>query len=229
MLYPYTGLTPLNVCRDAKYSVISGRKSPGSAEDNDRVRLVYRVSPRSRCLLTTSQHPRLANIVNEVKREMKGRSRGIFYINEFSDVLVPDGNGGSYWCGYYKENLEFDYDGQIISPKAPAGLKAGDTWEGPRAGIRYVLCSGAKDIKYEPNVVGEHMTVLLSDHVGKSSAVLLAGKLGRIIGETGGRFYINERGEMFHRDRESDGFAFVYLGNLDDDLWFLPPDGYERP
>jgi hypothetical protein len=230
MLRRYTGLTPSNVRQDAKYSVISGYKRDGfSGDSGDRIRLIFPVSPRSHYPLTTSQHPRLANMVNEVKRELSDRSRGIFYINEFCDVLVPGGSGRSYWAGYYKENLEFDYEGKVISPKAPAGLKPGDAWDGPRPGIRYILCSGARNIRYQSDIVGEKVRVLLSDHVGRDAAARLAGRLGGIIGENGGRFYINERGEMFHRAREGDGFAFVYLGNLDDDLWFLPPDGYERP
>ena len=56
MLLRYTGPTPSNVSRDAKYSVVSG-------DDGDAIRLIYRINARMYYLLTTSQHPVLVKIV----------------------------------------------------------------------------------------------------------------------------------------------------------------------
>ena len=224
MLRHYTGLTPSNVARDAKYSVVSGTAV-------DQVRLIYRISSREHYLLTTGQHPLLVEMVNAAKIELNGQPRGVFYINEFCDVLIPDGEGGSYWAGHYGENLEFEYGDQIISPKAPAGLMPGEIWPGPHVGVKYILRAGGADIKYELRTGYRVLTVPLSQEqeIGAESAARLAKRLAGIMGTPGGRFYINERGEMFSPARADDGISPVYLGNLDDDMWFSPPDGYERP
>jgi hypothetical protein len=71
--------------------------------------------------------------------------------------------------------------------------------------------------------------VCLSDEIGIEAAARLAGRLAHIMGTSGGRFYVNERGEMFSPGRADDGFSPIYLGHLDGDQWFSPPDGYERP
>jgi hypothetical protein len=222
MLRHYTGLTPSNVARDAKYSVVSGTPV-------DQVRLIYRISSREHYLLTTGQHPLLVEIVNAAKIELNGQPRGVFYINEFCDVLIPDGEGGSYWAGHYDENLEFEYEDQILSPKAPAGLMPGDIWPGPHVGVKYILRAGGADIKYESRIGNRVLTVPLSDEIGTEPSARLAKRLAGIIGFSGGRFYVNERGELFSPARAGDGVSPVYLGNLDHDMWFAPPDGYDRP
>ena len=63
--------------------------------------------------------------------------------------------------------------------------------------------------------------MFLSEHVGKGPASALASRIGKAKGNSG-RFYINECGEFFSppSDPRSD---FVYLGSLDDDVWFPPP------
>lgn len=222
MLTRYTGATPSNVNRDAKYSVVSGATG-------DEIRLIYRVSARELYLLTTAQHPKLVSMVNTAKIEINGQPRGVFYINEFGDVLVPDGSGGSYWAGYYDKNLEFTFEGQVLSPKAPSGLQSGETWPGPHVGVRYVLCAGGQDIKYQTQDGNKITFTFLADEVGADAATRLSRRLARFMGHSGGRFYINERGELFAPGRADDGVAPLYLGNLDDDLWFSPPDGFERP
>ena len=78
-LEPYRGLCPSNVAQDAKYSMsVAGE-----------VRLSYRIDARTRDLLTTDAHPTLAKMVNAAKEQVNGRPGGVFYINEFSTVVVP--------------------------------------------------------------------------------------------------------------------------------------------
>jgi hypothetical protein len=223
MLTPYRGLTPSNVSRDAKYSVVSGTTG------DDEIRLIYHVSTRELYLLTTSQHSELVKMVNDAKVEISGKHRGIFYINEFGDVLVPDGFGGSYFVGNYEKNLEFTFDDTVISPKAAPGLEPGQTWPGPHVGVAYVLRAGGRDIRCELKEGNKRTRVYLSDTAGSQAASRLARRLAKFMGPGGGRFYINERCELFAPGRADDGVAPVYLGNLDEDPWFLPPDGYERP
>ncbi len=211
----YPGYIPSNVNKDAKYSVVNGA-------DGFEVRLIYRLSAREEALLTTKHHDELVEMVNAVKREYNGREGGAFYINEFLDVLVPSTDGNCYYAGTYEELLEFQFQGQTISPKAGPDLLPGHAWTGPHVGIRYKLTAGGKDIGYEtkpsPDLVRK---VLLSDVHGPDAAAELAVRLARVKGEAGGRIYINEWSEFFSPPATTGDY--IYLGALDDDLWFPPP------
>lgn len=228
MLLRYTGPSPSNASKDAKYSVVSPSADSGSAEDE--IRLIHWVGRRKFLLLTTSQHPELATKINEAKIELNRQSRGTFYINEFGDVLVPGGSGGCYWVDHYDKNLEFNYESTTLSPKAPPGLQPGEIWPGPHVGIRYILSARDQDIEYiRHDSQVEKRIVLLSEEVGAEAAGHLVRRLISIMGHSGGRFYVNERGELFSPGRAPDGVGAVYLGNLDDVLWFSPQDGFPRP
>jgi len=190
------------------------------------VRLIYRVTARERQLLTTDRHDTLVDMVNEVKEEETDQLGGAFYINEFFDVLVPTQAGGCFYAGTYEKLLEFDFEGEIISPRPPAGLQPSKPWPGPHVGIRYTLTSGGNDIKYwrqvGPGRIQEHR---LSDYAGQPAAAQLANRLRQIKGLEGGRIYINEVGEFFAPTDHGDStVSYVYLGPLEDDLWFSAPD-----
>ncbi|WP_319462723.1 hypothetical protein [Micromonospora sp. RTP1Z1] len=215
----YPGLSPSNVNKDAKYSVVH---SPGGGME---VRLVYRISAREKELLTNDRHERLVAMVNEVKEKINGAPGGAFYINEYRDVLVPHRDGGCVYAGTYEEILEFDYDGQSIGPVPPPSLGPGDPWPGPHAGIPYVLRAGGTDIKYDMTTGRRIREVHLSDEVGQEPARLLARRLAAVKGHAGGRVYINEASHFFAPLNTAMGNAtYVYLGALDDDAWFTVPD-----
>jgi hypothetical protein len=220
VLVPYPGLCPSNVKKDSKYSVV--HSATGSME----IRLVYRVNDREKELLTTDRHDKLVEMVNKVKLELTGFPGGAFYINEYRDVLVPDTiNGGTVYADNYTRDLEFDYYGTLITPRAPQGLGPGDPWPGPHAGIRYTLMAGGGDIRYElrsGRTIREHW---LSDDVGPQSAEELARRIATIKGNSGGRFYINEACEMFAPLGGAEGgVEYIYLGPLEDSAWFDAPD-----
>jgi hypothetical protein len=220
VLIPYPGLCPSNVNKDAKYSVV--HSAAGSME----IRLVYRVSNREKELLTTDRHDKLVEMVNKVKLELTGFLGGAFYINEYRDVLVPDTtNGGSIYAGNYTRDLEFDYNGTLITPRAPQGVKPGDPWPGPHVGIRYTLMVGGGDIRYELRSGRTIREQWLSDDVGPRPANELARRLAANKGNSGGRFYINEACEMFAPLGGAEGgVEYVYLGPLEDSAWFDAPD-----
>lgn len=220
-LKQYTGLAPSNVSRDAKYRVSA----------DGEIRLEYYISHRMRELLATADHSSLADMVNAVKLAMDGVPGGTFYINEWGDVLVKGRDGRDcFWAGHYDDRLEFTTeDGTLVSPSAPAGLRPGDAWPGPHVGICYVLKAGAQDIKYERQVSDRRtQIVLLSDEVGQSAARETAARIAAVKGTAGGRFYINEAGEMFGPVSSNDYANFVYIGHLEDSRWFHAPRGYER-
>ncbi|MBC9820511.1 hypothetical protein [Terrabacter sp. MAHUQ-38] len=220
-LTPYTGLVPSNVNRDAKYRVSA----------HGEIRLEYFISHSMKELLATADHSDLADMVNAVKMVLNGVPGGPFYINEWGDVLVKGGDGRScYWAGHYDERLEFKTeDGVVVSPSAPDGLQPGDAWPGPHVGIRYVLEAGAQDVKYE-RVVSERRVAIvhLSDEVGGPAARETAARISAVKGASGGRFYINEAGEMFGPVSSNDYAHFLYIGHLEASRWFAAPSGYER-
>jgi hypothetical protein len=218
MIYP--GLAPSNVSKDAKYSIRTG-------ENGMEVQLTYRVSDRERALLSTDRHEPLVDMVNAVKTDITGQPGGAFYINEFKDVLVP-ADGECYFAGIYDPALEFDFDGPIVSPRAPDDLEPGDPWLGPHVGIHYTLAAGGNDIKWFKKTGRISREERLSDHVGEAVAADLSRRLARTKGSEGGRIYINECCEFFSPP-SGGGSEYLYLGSLDEDVWFPPPDVPGRP
>lgn len=216
MAVPYPGNVPSNVNKDAKYSVVSGR-------DGYQVRLIVTLSRGVKELLTTDQHPELVEMVNEIKREYNGAPGGAFYINEFYDVLVPTTSDGCFFAGTYQQWLTFDLDGETIGPKAPPGLEPGAKWDGPHVGIRYRLKAGGRDISYDASSGTRQEERFLSDAHSPDEAALLARRLARHKGDAGGRIYLNEASEFFSPPSRP-GDPYIYLGNLDEDIWFPPPD-----
>lgn len=215
----YTGYSPSRVSKDAKYTVTAEGK----------VRLEYQESRRVRVLLTTGDHPDLVKMVNKVKNEINFREGGQFYINEFHHVLVPDGQGGScYYAGSYEEPLVFADGDLTVGPEASSGLQPGDDWKGPHVGIPYVLNAGATDIRYEKVDGRRRITTFLSDERGSKAALKLAQRLGKVKGTSGGRFFINEAGELFAPVGIAGDWTYVYLGDLGEDVWFPMPKGYSR-
>jgi hypothetical protein len=210
----YPGYTPMNVAKDAKYSVSA----------IGEVRLEYQESARVRFLLSTDGHPGLVEMVNAVKKDLTGQPGGAFYINEFKAVLVPDGQGGRcYWAGEYHETLEFRDKELFVSPVAPGDLEPGDAWPGPRVGIKYVLVAGGADIRYELVDGRRREIVLLSDDVGASAAARTARLVAETKGSAGGPFYVNECRELFAPVGGNGSYSYLYVGNLEGLAWFDAP------
>ncbi len=160
-------------------------------------------------------------MVNRVKAEINGTEGGAFYINEFSDVIVPAGDS-HFYAGSYSQVLEFDFDGSIISPEVPPGTQPGDIWSGPRVGIPYTLTASCDDIKYEHANGRTTRTHLLSDYANIEEVKSLARRISSVKGSQGGRIYINEKAHFFGPVAGQEDH--LYLGSLDDSPWFPPPD-----
>jgi hypothetical protein len=218
------GASPSNVRRDGKYSIV--------LEDGEYViQLRYRLSDREVALLTTVDHDELVDMVNHVKEAKTGRKGGAFYINEYKDVLVPtaDSDGEVWWAGTYDRMLKFELEpGVVISPKAPRALKPGDPWPGPRVGTKYTLTASGDDLRYSFQKGRITTEVRLSDHVGEKRASALAKRIAKFK-LSGGGVYVNECCEMFIPTNNSVTPDYIYVGCIDEDAWFRPPDGYDRP
>ena len=220
--YPkFKGNCPRNVAKDAKYKVKSGKNEPVVA-------LTFNTDDDERWYITTKEHPELVNMVNKVKLDISGKPYGSFYINEYKQVLVPAVGSEDYFlAGEYKEPLRFEFEGKIISGE-PVDLEGhplspGDIWVGPHPGIPYTLCAGGDDIKYatmpRPNV---EKTVKLSKSIGVENAKSVASKLQEFKGFAGGRFYVNDFCSIFTPIQEGHELNYVYVGQLDLNLWFQP-------
>ncbi|MFV2084467.1 hypothetical protein [Micromonospora sp. LOL_021] len=216
---PFHGNCPKNVSKDAKYAIRTGARGPVVA-------LTYHSSNQERWLATTEDHPDLVKMVNAIKANIGAAPNGPFYINEYSQVIVPVGPNATYYlAGDYDLALEFEFEGTLLSGVANESLKPRDPWTGPHPGIPYVLKAGDLDIYYtaqpRPNV---ERKVFLSEHVGKDRARPVADRVRAVKGWNGGRFYINEWREMFAPVSSANGLQYEYIGYLDEnDPWFPKP------
>lgn len=212
MVELFVGNCPKSVAKDAKYSV---KRSGG----NWAVQLIYRISNVEKALLATDAHPRLVDLVNNVKEEIVGVPGGAFYLNEFKQVIVPADND-YYFAGDYAVSLTFDLDDEVVTSLAPRSLKPGTKWPGPHVGIPYVLGAGARDIRFDRTAGSRVITESLSSQVGVKDAERLARRLAEVKGNSGGRIYVNESREFFAPLMTNTGLDYVYLGPLGDDPWY---------
>jgi hypothetical protein len=182
----YTGYAPSNVGRDAKYSI---------RHDLDglmKVHLVYRADHRERALLSTDLHRPLVDMVNDVKLEVQGAAGGVFYLNEWGHVLVKTADRQCYYAGTYADPMAFFYDGVEVGSVPPPGLRPGELWPGPHAGIAYRLSAGGTDVYYEHEVRPRRFEKhLLSDYAQPSDVQRLVRRIVKHKGPEGGRIYVN--------------------------------------
>ena len=213
---PYPGMTPSNVLRDAKYRVVG---------DDPHIEVQMQIDRRTKAVMTTQAHPRLVEMVNEVKRQHSGTERGSFYINEFGHVIVPDIEGRAWYAGSYDVLLEFDLEGETVSPVAPPGLNPGDPWPGHRVGTGYTLAAGGQDVYFEQQEGQYRKTICLSELIGAAAAQRTASKVASVKGSSGGGFFINEAFELFAplTDEDDGQIVIIYAGKADEADWFPPP------
>jgi hypothetical protein len=216
----FPGNCPRNVSKDAKYSV---RGTDG------RVGLMYSTADGERWHMTTKAHPELAEMVNAVKMTHGSGPNGPFYINEYKQVIVPVGEAAQYYlAGTYDQPLRFEFEGKTISGEPVdmdrKSIRPGDTWTGPHAGIPYVLAAAGNDVFYRTHPrPGVEKKVKLSSERGRSAAEQIARLLSAFKGTGGGRFYVNEFCSVFSPVNGSDGWKYIYFGNIDLDSWFPDP------
>jgi len=111
---PYPANTSKAIAKDARSTV----KLDGA------IQLVYSIGNDEHGLLTTDEHPELVQLVNAAKRHGGStQGGGSFLINEYRHVLVPTQAGNVLYAGVYTRDLEFDFEGTLISPVAPPGIE----------------------------------------------------------------------------------------------------------
>lgn len=199
---------------------VSGRQGRYKVNLNDQIEALYPIVSGMRAVLTTEQHPQLLAMVNAVKQTAGGSRGGPFLINEHKQVLVPT-SAGWFVAGTYEEIIEFELDGEIISPEPPPDLSPGDHWPGPRVGMTYTLAAGGNDIYCRVEVGNREVDVKLSEQAGVE-ANFLAERLAETKGTDGGRIYINEARQFFAPVGAGEAPPYLYLGPLDEEPWFPP-------
>jgi len=218
----FKGNCPKNVSKDAKFAVRSSGGGPVIA-------LRYLTADGEEWLATTENHPELVRMVNAVKISKGDAPNGPFYVNEYSQVIVPVADGTYYFAGDYGTRLRFEFEGTTLSGEGVdltgRQLSPGDTWDGPHPGIPYILKAGGGDVYYQaqlrPNVTKK---VELSSEVGPSAAQGFADRIHAVKGWQGGRFYVNEWRELFAPVNRSDALTYVYIGHLsEDEPWYPRP------
>lgn len=210
---PYPGNTQKGIAKDTSYTV----------RLNGSVQLLYYVGASELALLTTDEHPELVALVNDAKRiGLASQGGGRFIINEYRHVLVPT-PAGVLFAGAYTRDLEFVFEGTLVSPVAPPRIRPGDVWPGPHVGIRYTLAAGATDVRFEAETTrGTFKRVSLTDH---HSATELAGllQMARAVKANGGAIYVNEAREVFAPVDDGKGYQRRYIGHLGRKPWFPVP------
>jgi hypothetical protein len=202
----YPWLEPSSVKSDGKYRVTA----------DGQIRLIFTLNREERALLTTDKHEDLVSRVAAVKKRHGDQPSGVFYINEWRHVLVKAG-GGTWYAGRYEPLLEFDFDGQDISARAPAQLEPGDRWDGPRVGIKYTMTADGDDIYCKRMVRPQvERTERLSAYLGGSDQIVRSWSRHK---PRGGGVYINEARELFAPVNE----GWIYLGRAGAHEWFPEP------
>jgi hypothetical protein len=216
----FRGNCPKNVSKDAKYTIRTD-------QDGLDVALTYISANEERWFATTTEHPELVEMVNEIKTRQGHAPNGPFYINEYSQVIVPVGPSATYYlAGDYGLPLRFEFEGNTLSGEGVdlygRPLDPGDAWTGPHPGIPYQLKAGQRDIYYHasprPNVETQPR---LSAAIGAAAAAAFASRVQDIKGWQGGRFYINEWNEIFAPVTAGNSLEYRYIGHLDaDEPWY---------
>ena len=222
-LVEFDGNCTSNVSKDAKYSIRND-------EGQWKVGIVYETADGERWYPVSDQHSELVEMVNRIKKEITKKPGGVFYINEYSQVIVPTVNSKLYYLvGEYTKPLEFDFEGKLLSGNAKdhsgKQLSPGDEWNSPHPGIAYVLTGNFDDIYYEREIRPRVTKIFCLSDFQKKDVVdkicLMVGSIKR----ASGRFYINEFKQIFTPVGQNP-VKYVYAGKLDNlSEWFPKPQG----
>lgn len=236
----YRGPWPQNVSKLAKYAV-------RSIQGQWKVTVSYNPGNGEKYLAVEDGALEVAERVNKIKKDLQSKEGGVFYVNEYRQILVAvkaqeaTGPGSYYYpAGRLDREFRFEYEGRLLTGKPinadGSPLKPNNPWVGPRPGIPYVLAAGACDIYYEtpsltdddPPTVKPMTTrkVYLSKVIANSQLLpRVIGPISAIRGHLGGRFYVNEYGAIFTPVAAGDGngIDYVYCGQVNLSAWFPEP------
>jgi hypothetical protein len=157
------------------------------------------------------------NDINEVALEHSGATGGVFYINEFKQVIKPVGSGPdseNIYVGEYP-NLHFIFDcnGRLIDNDDVSELNVGDPWPHQKVGTRYHYSAHRGIVYYEY----EDGNTIRRRQFTPSSEIIDA--LWQVKNGQGGQFYVNEQGHVFAPQADEAPGPDLFVGTIDYSHW----------
>ena len=214
----WEGFRPTNVSGERKYAVRYHPKRSWKAS----VRV-----PRGKAIDTIfseEDHKDLVDAINAVSEEFLRAPGGVFYVNEYKQVLRPiseaPGEIQARYVGEFPDlKFRFKLENQLMDTSDASGLKTGDDWPYHKVGIRYTISPVdwrisrqmavlmGNTIREEPEYLDEH----IKDYSDLVSAL-------REVKPNGGIFYVNEHGLVFAPT--DSGEKFVKKIDISGTTWF---------
>ena len=223
ILVEFDGNCTGNVSKDAKYKI--------KYDDGEwKVGLIYETPDGEKWYPVSDKHSELVEMVNRIKKEIAKKPGGVFYINEYKQVIVPTvGDKTYYLAGEYAKPLEFEIEQKILSGDAKdftgKSLSPGDEWNIPHPGIKYILSASLDDIYYDREIRPQVTKRFKLSDYQKTNTVEKIRDMIFAVKKASGRFYINEFGHMF-TPIEQNQLKYVYIGKLENlNDWFPKPTG----
>jgi hypothetical protein len=168
-----------------------------------------------------------------------------FYVNEFRHILFPvlrpEPSYFDYFCvGKLEADIQFEFEAKPLTTRPVhqdgTPLKAGERWDGPWPGIPYFLAAGGNDIYCKTLLpiistgciyykrIKRHIFLsrILMDEQRAADA---AKPIAAVLGDAGGRFYVNEHGAIFAPigPGNGDSVHYIFCGVIDYAVWFPDP------
>ncbi|MFX0202044.1 MAG: hypothetical protein ACFFCW_38520 [Candidatus Hodarchaeota archaeon] len=214
----WEGFRPTNVSSERKYAVRYHPKR--SWKTSVRV-------PKGKAIYTIfseEDHQDLVDAINAVSEEFLRAPGGVFYVNEYKQVLKPiseaPGEIQARYVGEFPDlKFKFKLEDQLMDTSDSSGLKTGDDWPYHKVGVRYTISPVdwrisrqmavlmGNTIREEPEYLDEH----IEDYSDLVSAL-------REVKPNGGIFYVNEHGLVFAPTDY--GEKFVKKIDISPTIWF---------
>lgn len=211
----WTGYRSVNIPRERKYSVTFARPY---AQYRPTIQLTdYGTNIVYPEIYANKAWERVVDDINDMATLHQGQAGGVFYVNEFKQVIKPigDGSGVDIYVGEYPDlHFVFDRNGVLIDNGDVRGVRAGDPWPHQKVGIKYHYSAYRGEIWCETpegNVIRRHSIKAPEE---------LAQALWIVKKTQGGIFYVNEHGYAFAPQNEDDSGPDVYLGRVNMAEWF---------
>ena len=166
---------------------------------------------------TTKAWEQVVADINDIATLHTGQSGGVFYVNEFKQVIKPIGDSSGvvdiYVGEYPRLHFVFDCNGKLIDNANVTGLEVGSPWPHQKVGIKYHFSAHREEIYYEMpegNVIRRHAFKAPPD---------LGHALWTVKSRQGGIFYVNEHGNVFAPQTDEVSGPDLYVGTIDLSQW----------
>lgn len=211
----WTGYRSVNIPVERKYSVVSskyhGQYRPTIQFTDYQNDIVYSE------VYTTEPFEQLVSDINEVAFIHSGAAGGVFYVNEFKQVIKPVGgisDSANIYVGEYPDlHFIFDCKGRLIDNDDVSGLEVGDPWPHQKVGTRYHYSAHRGIVYYEH----EDGNTIRRCQFTISPGIIDA--LWEVKNRHGGQFYVNEHGHVFAPQIEEGPGTDFYVGTIDYSQW----------